>query len=87
MVGTLSSTRGERISFQGEVQMETRITLGLSAREWQGLQQLSGETMRTPRGQLRWLLREELARRGLQSATERDFEGKECPEHTQKGGE
>lgn len=45
--------------------MQTRITITLSASEWQGLQWLSGETMRTPKGQLRWLLRQELLRSGL----------------------
>jgi hypothetical protein len=45
--------------------MQTRITITLSAREWQGLQRLSSDAMRTPKGQLRWLLRQELLRRGL----------------------
>lgn len=41
-----------------------RVTLTLSAGEWQGLRRLSTEALRTPKEQLRWLLRQALLSSG-----------------------
>lgn len=59
--------------------MLRRITVTLTVAEREGLDQLMKLDLRAPDDQLRWLLREELLRRGLPSTIGPGSQGQEGP--------
>ena len=45
--------------------MIQRLTISLTAEEGEGLQKLAAQDFRPPKDEMRWVLREELRRRGF----------------------